>query len=73
MDAFAATLDGVERYPLVGRSERSFCWSDYYLWQYAKARSIGERLGSFASAAFTWPGNPALRRVLWHALPGRKP
>jgi hypothetical protein len=69
----AATLAGGERYPLVGPAERGPCWSDYHLWRYALAQSIGKRLGSLASAARAWPGNPNLRHVLWRTLQGKKP
>ncbi len=57
----AATLDAGERYPLVSRSERRHCRSDYRLWRYRSGGSMPRRAAALLAAAWAWPGNPRLR------------
>jgi hypothetical protein len=64
----AAVLDEGERYPLVDGKERRRACSDYHLWRLGEATTLRERAQALISAAWDWPGNPALRDTLRTAL-----
>ncbi len=68
VDRLAATLDGRERYPLVGARERRRCRSDFQLWRYRWASTRAARARALLAAAWEWPSNPILRRTVKMAL-----
>jgi hypothetical protein len=62
--ALASTLgSGAARYPLLRRSERRRCWSEYYLGRFGNRPGI-TRLAALVQAAAYWPANPALRHAV---------
>lgn len=63
-ERLAATLAASERYPLVGRSERRQCRSDYRLWQSRTADRLVPRALRLLGAVCNWPTNPALRHAV---------
>lgn len=68
-ERLAAVLNDGERYPLVKQSERRLCWSNYHLWRYNRSG----KLPALVAAVWCRPSNPALRRLLKHALKPRAP
>lgn len=68
----AATLEGGDRYPLVGEGERRECRSDFLFWQSTTAAGRLTRAARFAQAYAAWPRSPAIRHAVKMALKGSR-